>query len=196
MNATAILLNVTFCFAFLAHFIYLLHDDLTKTELYTEMTIVPLADQPFPLRISTCVSPGYNKTEEENAGYNNSAWYQFGWSAFNRSLFGWSGHTVDGKKLYEDPSILQRRLTLWKNLSEFISSFNINGEYKRFDSINAMVEVCRPFHDKWCFSLLPNIFSFSCSPFYLGFHQNIKFPEISIRFDIYSIHIPKYITLQ
>ena len=122
MNATEILLNITFCFAFLGHFIYLLHDDLTTSELYTEMNIVPLADQPFPLRTTICLNPGYNKTEVINAGYRNVAGYQYGWSKHNTSLFGWAGHTKDGKKLYEDPSILHSRLHSGKtSLKSFLA---------------------------------------------------------------------------
>ena len=187
MNATAILLNIIFSLAFLGHFIYLVHDDLTQTELYTQMRIVSLADQHFPLRTSICVTPGYNKTEVENAGYKTFGFYQFGQSKHNASLIGWAGHTVDGKKLFDDSSVLQGRLALWKNLSEIIAKFLFveNGEYniKNKSVVDSMVEFIRPYHDKCCFILYPNIISSRFSALYLSFHKSIQFSELMIRFE-------------
>ena len=51
----------------------------------------------FPLVFKICVKPGFNETELRILGYQNSLGYLYGTSRFNESLFGWAGHTADGK---------------------------------------------------------------------------------------------------
>ena len=51
----------------------------------------------FPLVFKICIKPGFNETELRILGYQNSLGYLFGNSRYNESLFGWAGHTLDGK---------------------------------------------------------------------------------------------------
>ena len=51
----------------------------------------------FPLVFKICIKPGFNETELKILGYRNSLDYLMGKSKYNESLFGWAGHTADGK---------------------------------------------------------------------------------------------------
>ena len=51
----------------------------------------------FPLIFKVCIQPGFDDEELKNMGYANNAAYFNGQSRFNASIFGWAGHTPDGK---------------------------------------------------------------------------------------------------
>ena len=50
----------------------------------------------FPLIFKICIKPGFDDAELRNLGYLNSFTYLGGQSKFNKSHFGWAGHTPDG----------------------------------------------------------------------------------------------------
>jgi hypothetical protein len=67
---------------------------------------VDLKDLGFPLILKICVSPAFNSTALEAAGYSTTTLantslgslnYFFGLSSYNRSIVGWAGHTSTGR---------------------------------------------------------------------------------------------------
>ena len=50
----------------------------------------------FPLIFKICIKPGFNDTELRNLGYLNGFRYLMGMSLYNKSHFGWAGHTQEG----------------------------------------------------------------------------------------------------
>ena len=82
------------CFlALTAQFGFLLDGFLRPTQTTTQVEMVDLADKQFPMVFKICLTPGFNDTEIQNAGYANLVNYFEGRSSFNNSLFGWGGHT-------------------------------------------------------------------------------------------------------
>ena len=82
------LYNAVFFAGFCFQLSFLIRDDLSSAELYTQMERVNLAKQTLPLRMSICVTPPVNITKLEAAGYKSYLHYQVGQSKFNSSLFG------------------------------------------------------------------------------------------------------------
>ena len=54
-----------------------------------------IQEDQFPLIFKICVQPAINKEALEEAGYKGTHGYFSGQSAFNKSIFGWAGHTND-----------------------------------------------------------------------------------------------------
>ena len=63
------------------------------TQTTITVTERDLKDSEFPLLFKICFDPSFNKTAEEEAGYDH---FFSGKSKFNSSLVGWAGHTKDG----------------------------------------------------------------------------------------------------
>ena len=57
---------------------------------------IDLAEIDFPLIFKVCVKPGFNETQLKILGYRNSHDYLVGTSKYNKTVFGWAGHTPDG----------------------------------------------------------------------------------------------------
>ena len=80
---------IGFCFQFgnvLDTYVHPTQTTITVTER-------DLKDSEFPLLFKICFNPSFNKTAEEEAGYNS---FFSGKSTFNSSLVGWAGHNEDG----------------------------------------------------------------------------------------------------
>ena len=188
MNVTLLLLNVIFCIVSLVQFVVITKDAITSTSLYTETSIVPLASQQSPLRVSVCVNPGQNNSVINQAGYFTYQKYQEGQSRFNQSLYGWAGHTEDGQKRYHNASILQKKFSLWGKLSDvvFRVGFLENDDWIMFEdkeSINSLVEMSRHYYTQLCFTLRHNNSLYS--GIYVILQKNLteKLKEAEIRFD-------------
>ena len=111
----------------------------------------------------------------KNAGYESIAYYQYGVSKYNYFLFGWAGHTNDGKKVYDDALVLWDKMVLWQNLSKIIKTFNtyVKGKMKTLEEkeIDSMVQTSTYIAGKFCYNLKPNI---SIVPFiYFTFNQQL-----------------------
>ena len=88
------------CFlALTAQFGFLLDGFLRPTQTTTQVEMVDLGDKQFPMVFKICLTPGFNDTEIQNAGYRNLLSYFGGQSSFNKSLFGWGGHTNSSESL-------------------------------------------------------------------------------------------------
>ena len=64
---------------------------LTNSRLETRS----LQGEDFPLIFKICVQPAFNKTALVETGYGHLFRYFQGGSKFNKSIFGWAGHTND-----------------------------------------------------------------------------------------------------
>ena len=72
---------------------YILHPQLPSIRIFKKRLI----DIDFPLAFKICVSENSNSSDRyRNLGYSNSYNFFKGRSRFNRSLYGWSGHTENG----------------------------------------------------------------------------------------------------
>ena len=77
--------------------------------------------------------------------------YHFGMSRYNPSLFGWGGHTGEVVRVYADPSVLEEKLALWRNLSDIVSYVvTLESSFWRIMNdiklINLMVETTKQFY--------------------------------------------------
>ena len=61
----------------------------TNTVLYNE----DLHLQDFPALIRVCPMPGFDEAQVYEHGYGSSLEYFVGWSRYNHSFWGWTGHT-------------------------------------------------------------------------------------------------------
>ena len=66
---------------------------LTNTRVETRV----LRGEDFPLIFKICVQPAFNKSALEETGYSYGKHFRYfqGKSMFNKSVFGWAGHTKD-----------------------------------------------------------------------------------------------------
>ena len=65
-----------------------------KTSVSKEM--VKMSQRGFPVRISLVITPGFNETALQEAGYNDTYNYFVGRSKYENNNVGWAGHTADG----------------------------------------------------------------------------------------------------
>ena len=69
---------------------------ISPTKTHTSVKQELLKDIDFPLDIKMCAEPAFNRSAIVEAGYKNRAHRYFkGQSMFNRSVYGWAGHTND-----------------------------------------------------------------------------------------------------
>ena len=89
------LINTLCIFAVVTQLAFNLRDfffpQLTNTRVETR----DLQGDNFPLIFRICIQPAFNKTALEETGYGHAFRYFQGRSMFNKSLFGWAGHTND-----------------------------------------------------------------------------------------------------
>ena len=50
----------------------------------------------FPVLFKICIKPAFNMQELNKAGYESIWAYFIGQSKYNKSVYGWAGHTKDG----------------------------------------------------------------------------------------------------
>ena len=184
---------------FIVQLSFLIRDELTSTELYTQMERVNLAEQTLPLRMSICVTPPVNITELEASGYKSYLHYQIGQSKFNNSLFGWAGHKPDGKRLYASASTLNNKMSLWKNLSNIVKGFGVlkNNTWifegmSNEQDINNMVRSEKAFYSKYCFTMKSKVFL--ASTIYIKLKANHLVNEINIQFEDANLFTGRHIS--
>ena len=78
---------------------------LTKNQVQPSQTVIntekkDLKDLEFPIVFKICIIPGFDFRELENVGYGGPVPaynYFVGKSRYNGSVYGWAGHTSDGR---------------------------------------------------------------------------------------------------
>ena len=66
---------------------------IAPTEIQSVTETKNLRDIKFPLVFKICVNPGFNYTAIHEAGYSGHNHYFKGYSKYNKSVYGWGGHT-------------------------------------------------------------------------------------------------------
>ena len=86
-----------FCYcAFITQIVMLISEQINPTQTLTHLEETKLEDIDFPVVFKMCFKNSFDLDQLKAAGYN-SVWQYFqGVSRFNRSVFGWAGHTVNG----------------------------------------------------------------------------------------------------
>ena len=87
--------HIIFTFAFVVHLSIIAYD--LKYPKYPSIRIrkTELRNIDFPLVFKFCIKDGKNKNIFQKLGYKGRYEAFVGSSMFNRSLFGWNGHTED-----------------------------------------------------------------------------------------------------
>jgi formylmethanofuran dehydrogenase subunit B len=72
-----------------------------RDRFYTNKTsvataTVEMSKRAFPVSISLVITPGFNETALEEAGYQDTYNYFTGRSKYKNNNVGWAGHTADG----------------------------------------------------------------------------------------------------
>ena len=197
MKLTTAFFTAVCSIIFTIQLVFYIRDTVNSTELYTEMSREQLSDQPLPLRISLCLKPGLNKTELSNAGYLDETNYSYGQSIYNRSLFGWNGHTKEGRNMPTNISDFNEKLSIWKKLSDIVQMFIILKE-SSIESltgkkeINSLVESARVFYAEYCFTLKPNTLS-NAESVTIVMQPNLMFQEIQIKLSDINLYSGRHI---
>ena len=77
---------------------------LANNQIYPKATVshleeMKLGEIEFPVLFKICIKPSFDMKELHEVGYTNIWSYFMGQSRHNKSLFGWGGHTEDGKTI-------------------------------------------------------------------------------------------------
>ena len=84
--------------AFLIQIVALSFEQINPSQTETTKQLKQLDSMVFPLIIRLCFKNSFDLTEIENAGYASVFNYFKGDSMYDKSLFGWAGHTRDRKE--------------------------------------------------------------------------------------------------
>ena len=100
-------LNVFCALAFIFQLYEIVNEWTCPTQTTTAISTENLQDSAFPIIFQICVHPGFNRTAVTEEGYDRMDTYFRGQSRYNKSVYGWAGHsnetfqkkTVEGKKI-------------------------------------------------------------------------------------------------
>ena len=82
--------------AFIIQIVMLISEQINPTQTLTHLEETKMEDIDFPVVFKICFKNSFYLDQLKAAGYN-SVWQYFqGVSRFNRSVFGWAGHTENG----------------------------------------------------------------------------------------------------
>ena len=99
-------------------------------ELWDRQTYVTIHDakiselDTFPLVFKLILYPGYSHESLKTEGYNDTDAYFFGYSRYNGSVFGWSGHNPDGSVRDSCQEVFDR-VKYSRNVSRFLKYVQI-----------------------------------------------------------------------
>ena len=97
-----ILLKLVGSLSFLLHVGFIGFNQLNPSETFTKYQETPLDQIDFPIIFKICLKPSLNLTLLHSLGYKNIKMYFLGRSKHNASIYGWGGHGLDGRPLYQD----------------------------------------------------------------------------------------------
>ena len=89
------LINTLCIFAVVTQLAFNLRDFFIPRLTNTRVETRNIQGDDFPLIFKICIQPAFNKTAIEETGYGHLFKYFQGRSRFNKSVFGWAGHTSD-----------------------------------------------------------------------------------------------------
>ena len=73
------------------------NDEIHPLETVSHRVEKKLDEIHFPVLFKICIKPAFKLHELKTAGYHSIWKYFTGQSRYNASVFGWAGHTKDGK---------------------------------------------------------------------------------------------------
>ena len=89
--------NVACFTAFIIQMCIIANDHLYPSETVSHRVEKKLDEIQFPVLFKICIKPAFNLKELQNAGYYSIWDYFTGQSRYDKSVYGWAGHTTDGK---------------------------------------------------------------------------------------------------
>ena len=95
-NHYLFLVNFTCFLAFSIQLTSVLGSFLDRTQTNIHKHEEDLLGKKFPIILKLCFNPGFNDTAINEAGYKDIFGYFAGQSKYNKSVYGWAGHTEDG----------------------------------------------------------------------------------------------------
>ena len=90
------LVNFTCFVAFSVQLTCVITGFFDRTQTNINKHAEDLLGKNFPVILKICINPGFNDTAINEAGYKNIFDFFAGRSKYNRSVYGWAGHTRDG----------------------------------------------------------------------------------------------------
>ena len=85
------------CFiAFIVQMSILANNQIFPSDTVSHLEERSLDSIQFPVLFKICIKPAFNMEELNKAGYESIWSYFIGQSKYNKSAFGWAGHTKDG----------------------------------------------------------------------------------------------------
>ena len=100
LKRPSILINVILTIVFTIHVLVMAHQMFNPEVLSMKTYKKHFTEVEFPLVFRICAYEIQNTTVKfQKYGYKNDFWYYNGQSMYNSSLFGWNGHTKDGKTI-------------------------------------------------------------------------------------------------
>ena len=94
-----ILLHTVCLIAFTAQMVILAVNQISPSETVSHLEEINLDSIDFPILFKICIKPAFHTSELYEAGYKNIWYYFIGQSRFNKSVFGWGGHTDNGTSI-------------------------------------------------------------------------------------------------
>ena len=99
INAITYLFKSLIFISCFVHAIFIAYDLICPTDTVLRFEQRNLDDIEFPIIFKVCITPGFNISELQEAGYK-SIWYYFtGTSKYSENIYGWSGHTENGSTI-------------------------------------------------------------------------------------------------
>ena len=138
------LVNFTCFVAFSIQLTSVITGFLDRTQTNINKHEEDLLGKNFPIMIKICINPGFNDTAIIEAGYKNIFDFFVGRSKYNKSVYGWAGHTKDGgvvdsvKNIKEAVTLhtaqnVLNSINIWSITAE---DFNINLDLVRIGLMN------------------------------------------------------------
>ena len=93
------ILPITCFIFFFVHSAIIGWQQLFPSGTFTHVREKKLDDIEFPAVFKICIDPSANMTELKDVGYDLIWHYFTGRSSFNKTIFGWGGHTQDGREI-------------------------------------------------------------------------------------------------
>ena len=91
-----ILLHAGCFITFTVQMIVLARNQISPSTTISHLEERSLDSIDFPVLFKICIKPPFHTSELYKAGYQNIWYYFMGQSRYNKSVFGWGGHTDNG----------------------------------------------------------------------------------------------------
>ena len=101
-------LHISCSLAVTIQLVSLIQSHISPQSTNSENEEVNIQKMEFPLLFKICVQPSFNNSAAEELGYDGFWNYFSGMSRFNKSIFGWAGHTNSSGVKDTVPGVLSK----------------------------------------------------------------------------------------